>query len=144
MRPLRWGVTALVIVTTVVVQVGLFDTVRPLGTRVVTVDSQTTRPPDRATARPRTAISHTPHSPPTPQETLMSSDPSGPDGAGREPDPNQWEELLRSMFGIPHNAWYRGSPEGIGAAELSALSATVMRAPSSAAACTPAPENRNG
>jgi ribosomal protein L11 methylase PrmA len=29
--------------------------------------------------------------------------------------------LLRSMFGIPHNAWYRGSPEGIGAAELSAL-----------------------
>ena len=25
------------------------------------------------------------------------------------------------MFGIPHNAWYRGSPEGIGAAELSAL-----------------------
>jgi ribosomal protein L11 methylase PrmA len=29
--------------------------------------------------------------------------------------------LLRSMFGIPHNAWYRGSPEGIGAAELNAL-----------------------
>jgi ribosomal protein L11 methylase PrmA len=29
--------------------------------------------------------------------------------------------LLRSLFGIPHNAWYRGSPEGIGAAELSAL-----------------------
>jgi ribosomal protein L11 methylase PrmA len=29
--------------------------------------------------------------------------------------------LLRSIFGIPHNAWYRGSPEGIGAAELSAL-----------------------
>jgi ribosomal protein L11 methylase PrmA len=29
--------------------------------------------------------------------------------------------LLRSMFGIPHNAWYRGSPEGIGAGELSAL-----------------------
>jgi ribosomal protein L11 methylase PrmA len=29
--------------------------------------------------------------------------------------------LLRSMFGIPHNAWYRGSPAGIGAAELSAL-----------------------
>jgi len=29
--------------------------------------------------------------------------------------------LLRSMFGIPHNAWYRGSPDGIGAAELSAL-----------------------
>ena len=29
--------------------------------------------------------------------------------------------LLRALFGIPHNAWYRGSPEGIGAAELSAL-----------------------
>src|ERR1044072_4092386 len=29
--------------------------------------------------------------------------------------------LLRSLFGIPHNAWYRGSPQGIGAAELSAL-----------------------
>jgi ribosomal protein L11 methylase PrmA len=29
--------------------------------------------------------------------------------------------LLRSIFGIPHNAWYRGSPEGIGAAELNAL-----------------------
>jgi ribosomal protein L11 methylase PrmA len=29
--------------------------------------------------------------------------------------------LLRSIFGIPHNAWYRGSPAGIGAAELSAL-----------------------
>lgn len=29
--------------------------------------------------------------------------------------------LLRSIFGIPHNAWYRGSPEGIGTAELSAL-----------------------
>ena len=29
--------------------------------------------------------------------------------------------LLRSIFGIPHNAWYRGAPEGIGAAELSAL-----------------------
>lgn len=29
--------------------------------------------------------------------------------------------LLRSMLGIPHNAWYRGSPEGIGAAELNAL-----------------------
>ena len=33
--------------------------------------------------------------------------------------------LLRSMFGIPHNAWYRGSPEGIGAAELSALVAAA-------------------
>lgn len=29
--------------------------------------------------------------------------------------------LLRAKFGIPHNAWLRGSPEGIGAAELSAL-----------------------
>lgn len=29
--------------------------------------------------------------------------------------------LLRSMFGIAHNAWYRGSPEGISAAELNAL-----------------------
>jgi ribosomal protein L11 methylase PrmA len=29
--------------------------------------------------------------------------------------------LLRAQFGIPHNAWLRGSPEGIGAAELSAL-----------------------
>jgi rod shape-determining protein MreD len=31
---LRWGVTALVIITTVVVQVAVFDTIRPLGTRV--------------------------------------------------------------------------------------------------------------
>lgn len=29
----------------------------------------------------------------------MSSDPFDPSGAPREPDPNQWEELLRSMFG---------------------------------------------
>jgi ribosomal protein L11 methylase PrmA len=29
--------------------------------------------------------------------------------------------LLRSLFGIAHNAWYRGSPEGIGAAELNAM-----------------------
>lgn len=29
--------------------------------------------------------------------------------------------LLRSIFAIPHNAWYRGCPEGIGAAELSSL-----------------------
>ena len=34
MTALRWGATALVIVTTVVVQVAVLDTVRPLGIRV--------------------------------------------------------------------------------------------------------------
>ena len=29
----------------------------------------------------------------------MTSDPSDPSGAPREPDPSQWEELLRSLFG---------------------------------------------
>jgi ribosomal protein L11 methylase PrmA len=29
--------------------------------------------------------------------------------------------LLRAFFGIPHNAWYRGTQEGIGAQELSRL-----------------------
>ena len=35
--------------------------------------------------------------------------------------------LLRSLVGVPHNAWFRGSPEGIPAVELDALLPRVRK-----------------